>query len=115
MPPWKSDMPERRPVADIADLLPFVARHALSGLGAAPAFLLTLSRGPGGVFDLHDEDGRALVAVLTDARDNTGDAAGLALLASRDEAPGEAMLALLLNAAFEARERVPIYAVATPG
>ena len=100
-------MPERLPVVDIADLLPFVARHACSGLGATPAFLLTLSRGLDGVFDLHDAGGRALVAVLTDACDNTGDAAGLVLLASRDETPGENLLALLLDAALAEARRGP--------
>ena len=97
-------MPERHAIADIADLQPFLARHARTGLGAAPAFLLGLSLGPGGVFDLHDEAGRALVAVLTDACENSGDAAGLVVLASRDEAPDEDVLALLLDEALvEAR------------
>lgn len=45
-----------------------------------------------------------LVAVLIDACENSGDAAGLLLLASRDEAPDEGLLTLLLDAALaEAR------------
>jgi len=97
-------MPERHAIADIADLKPFLAHHARSGLGAAPSFLLTLSLRPEGVFDLHDDAGRALVAVLIDACDNSGDAAELLLLASRDELPSEDLLALLLNEALaEAR------------
>ncbi len=97
-------MPGRHTVADTADLLPFLALHARSGLGAPPPFLITLSLTPGGVFDLHDEAGRALAAVLIDACDNSGDAAELLLLASRDAAPGEGVIALLLDAALaEAR------------
>jgi hypothetical protein len=52
------------------------------------------------VFDLHDDAGRALVAVLIDACENSGDAAELVLLASRDEEPGEDLLALLLDEAL---------------
>ena len=97
-------MPGRHTVADTADLLPFLALHARSGLGAPPPFLITLSLTLGGVFDLHDEAGRALVAVLIDACDNSGDAAELLLLASRDEVPGEDLIALLLDEALvEAR------------
>ncbi len=97
-------MPERHAIADIADLQPFLARHARTGLGAAPPFLLTLSLRLDGVFDLHDDAGRALVAVLIDACDNSGDAAELLLLASRDEVPSEDLLALLLDEALvEAR------------
>jgi ribosomal protein S18 acetylase RimI-like enzyme len=97
-------MPERHAVVDPGDLLPFVVGNSRPGFGAAPPFLLTLSRGPEGVFDLHDDGGRALVAVLTDACDNSGDAVGLVVLASRDEAPGEDLLALLLDEALvEAR------------
>ena len=100
-------MPVRHPVADVADLEPFLARHARSGLGAAPAFLLGQSLGPAGVFDLHDDAGRALVAVLIDACDNSGDAAELVLLASRDEAPDEGLLALLLDEALAGARRGP--------
>lgn len=93
-------MPERHAIADIADLQPFLARHARTGLGAAPAFLLGLSLRSDGVFDLHDDAGRALVAVLIDACDNSGDAAELVLLASCDEAPDEDLLAMLLDEAL---------------
>ena len=97
-------MPERHAVADITDLQSFLARHVRTGLGAAPSFLLTLSLRLEGVFDLHDKAGRALVAVLIDACDNSGDAAELLLLASRDDAPSEDLLALLLDEALvEAR------------
>lgn len=100
-------MPERHVVADLADLRPFVMRHASSGLGAAPAFLLGLSLGLGGVFDLHDEAGRGLVAVLIDACENSGDAAELVLLASRHEAPDEDLLAMLLDEALAEARRGP--------
>lgn len=93
-------MPERHIVADTADLLPFLALHARSGLGAPAPFLITLSRTLDGVFDLHDDTGRALVAVLTDACENSGDAAGLLVLASRGEVPDGDLLALLLDEAL---------------
>lgn len=100
-------MPERHAVADIADLQPFLARHARTGLGAAPTFLLGLSLRPDGVFDLHDDAGRALVAVLIDACDNSGDAAELVLLASRVEVPSEDLLALLFDEALVEARRGP--------
>lgn len=100
-------MPERHAIADIADLQPFLARHARTGLGAAPAFLLGLSLRPDGVFDLHDDGGRALVAVLIDACNNSGDAAELVLLASRAEVPSEDLLALLLDEALAEARRGP--------
>ena len=76
-------MPKRYAVVDITDLQPFLARHARAGRDAAPAFLLGLSLRPDGVFDLHDDVGRAMVAVLIHACDNSGDAAELVLLACR--------------------------------
>ena len=97
-------MPGRHTVADTADLLPFLALHAKPGLGAPPPFLITLSLTLDGVFDLHDEAGRALTAVLIDACENSGDAAELLLLAFRDAVPGEDLIALLLDEALvEAR------------
>ena len=94
----------RHTVVDTSDLFAFLALHARSGLGAPPPFLITLSLTLDGVFDLHDDAGRALVALLIDACDNSGDAAELLLLASRDDPLNEGLLALLLDEALvEAR------------
>lgn len=97
-------MLKRLAVSDTADLLPFIASHGQLDRDAASTFLLTLSLRPEGVFDLHDDAGRTVVAVLTDACDNSGDAAELLLLASRSETVDEDLLELLLTEALvEAR------------
>lgn len=90
----------RLAIAARQDLHPFLAAHARPGLGADPRFLLELARGSDSVFDLHDPRGRVLVAVLTDACDNSGDAAELVLLACRDGRLGESTLAACLEAAI---------------
>lgn len=100
-------MPTRRRVADVAVLRDFIGEFVQPGLGASPQVLLDLARGPDSVFDLHDNEGRLLVAVLTDLCDNSGDAAELMVIACRSAALVGDELAACLDAALEEARRGP--------
>lgn len=92
----------RHEVIDHRPLHSFIEANARHGLGADPRFLLGLARGPESVFDLHDERGRALVAVLTDRCDNSGGATELMLLACREACLDERLIATCVERAIAA-------------
>ncbi len=85
----------------------FLDTRPLPGLPADPHFLLSLARDEGSVFDVHDRAGRALVAVLTDLCENSGQACELMLLACREMAPGEELIEACVRAALAAASRGP--------